>query len=167
MQSTWLHRLGNLTLTAYNEEYSDRSFEKKRSITHGFDDSPLRLNQYVARQNRWTSEEMRIRGEMLATRALDIWPSLTVSKESLREAKGAQLRASRGKIKNTRGDMDEVAGSLFDALQKRIESFDQEIIEVAAYRSVSYYNRNAEFFCEVLPRTRAYIGAPRNGRWRM
>ena len=30
VQETWLHTLGNLTLTGYNAEYSDRSFTKKR-----------------------------------------------------------------------------------------------------------------------------------------
>ena len=30
IQETWLHTLGNLTLTAYNAEYSDRSFVEKR-----------------------------------------------------------------------------------------------------------------------------------------
>ena len=31
IQAEWLHRLGNLTLTAYNEKYSDRSFHYKKT----------------------------------------------------------------------------------------------------------------------------------------
>ena len=31
----WLHRLGNLTLTAYNSRYSDRSFQEKENYPRG------------------------------------------------------------------------------------------------------------------------------------
>jgi hypothetical protein len=40
IQETWLHRLGNLTLTGYNAEYSDRSFDEKKAMPKGFNDSP-------------------------------------------------------------------------------------------------------------------------------
>jgi hypothetical protein len=33
VQQQWVHRLGNLTLTGYNPEYSDRSFEDKSLST--------------------------------------------------------------------------------------------------------------------------------------
>jgi uncharacterized protein with ParB-like and HNH nuclease domain len=46
VQEEWLHRLGNLTLTGYNPELSDRSFTDKRDHQEGgFRTSPLRLNQ--------------------------------------------------------------------------------------------------------------------------
>ena len=157
VHSIWLHRLGNLTLTAYNEKYSDMSFEKKKTISDGFNDSPLRLNQFVAKQNRWTAKEIRKRGKILARRALDVWPLLTVSEESLREATVVRLRASGGNIKSTRRDMDKAARKLFDALQEIVKAFDRSIIEVAAYRSVSYFSRNGEFFCEIVPRTRRIL----------
>jgi hypothetical protein len=32
VQETWLHTLGNLTLTAYNSDYSDRPFAEKRDM---------------------------------------------------------------------------------------------------------------------------------------
>jgi hypothetical protein len=47
VQETWLHRLGNLTLTGYNTEYSDRSFDEKKQMAKGFNDSPLRLNRHA------------------------------------------------------------------------------------------------------------------------
>ena len=39
VHKTWLHRLGNLTLTAYNSTYSNRPFEEKKTITGGFEQS--------------------------------------------------------------------------------------------------------------------------------
>jgi len=36
IQETWLHTLGNLTLTGYNVEYSDKAFVDKRDMEGGF-----------------------------------------------------------------------------------------------------------------------------------
>ncbi|GAA8099484.1 DUF262 and DUF1524 domain-containing protein [Helicobacter pylori] len=41
----YLHTIGNLTLTGYNQKYSNRSFQEKQGMEKGFKDSPLRLNQ--------------------------------------------------------------------------------------------------------------------------
>ncbi len=41
----YLHTIGNLTLTGYNQEYSNNSFQEKRDMEKGFKQSPLRLNQ--------------------------------------------------------------------------------------------------------------------------
>lgn len=40
IQKTWLDRLGNLTLTGYNSKYSDRPFDKKKTIPGGFARAP-------------------------------------------------------------------------------------------------------------------------------
>lgn len=70
----WLHRLGNLTLTAYNASYSNRPFEEKKTRAGGFNESAVRLNQFVREQSEWTAVQMEERGKLLAERALDIWP---------------------------------------------------------------------------------------------
>ena len=151
---TWLHRLGNLTLTAYNETYSNRPFDEKKSMGDGFSVSPLRLNQYVAKQDRWSSKEMKQRGKKLAKSALTIWSQLEVSKESLRLANVNRLRAQKSDIKGTRAGMDEVAREVFDEFRRRMLALNNGGIEVTRPKSVSYHNRNAAFVCEVLPRTR-------------
>ena len=156
-QETWLHRLGNLTLTAYNETYSDKPFEKKKSVRNGFNDSPLRLNQYVANQDRWTSEEMEARGALLANWALAIWCPLEVSERSLRRAKVNRLRDLQGEVEETRSGMDEVALAVFNEFRNRMQLLERSVIEVATPKSISYHNKNAEFVCEVLPRTHRII----------
>ena len=145
--------MGNLTLTAYNQRYSDRPFEDKKSVRNGFHDSPLRLNQYVAIQDRWTSEEMEARGALLAKRALTIWSRLGVSEMSLRRAKVNRLRGLQGDVKVTRAGMDAVALEIFDEFRSRMQSLEHPVIEVATPKSVSYHNSDAEFVCEVLPRS--------------
>lgn len=70
----WLHRLANLTLTAYNSKYSNSSFADKRDMEKGFRQSGLRLNTWIANQSKWTLEELENRSEMLVKNALIIWP---------------------------------------------------------------------------------------------
>lgn len=66
----FLHTLGNLTLTAYNSELSNDTFEKKRKRLV---DSHLELNKYFASVTRWTKEEIESRTEKLSIISAEIW----------------------------------------------------------------------------------------------
>ena len=46
-QEKFLHTLGNLTLTRYNSELSDRPFSFKKNVEGGFNHSPVWLNEYL------------------------------------------------------------------------------------------------------------------------
>ena len=70
----WLHRLGNLTLTAYNSKYSNNAFSEKRDMEKGFKQSGLRMNTWIASKDKWTLAEMQERSDMLVSKALSIWP---------------------------------------------------------------------------------------------
>ncbi|MEL6493279.1 MAG: DUF262 and DUF1524 domain-containing protein [Cyanobacteria bacterium J06621_3] len=85
IQSTYLHTLGNLTLTGYNPEYSDRTFPEKRDIEHGFKVSPLFLNQGLGQLEDWGEAEIQLRAEKLADWALQLWryPQVDVVNEEL------------------------------------------------------------------------------------
>ena len=69
----WLHRMANLTLTAYNSKYSNSSFEEKKTMKNGFEDSGIRMNTYIARKDKWTLLELEERSQYLVQRALEIW----------------------------------------------------------------------------------------------
>lgn len=49
IQKTYIHTIGNLTLTAYNSEMSDRPFMDKMNMPGGFKESALRLNAYLVK----------------------------------------------------------------------------------------------------------------------
>lgn len=89
---TWLHRLGNLTLTGYNGELSNRSFAEKREHDKGFKNCAARLNRYVRDQVAWTEDQMRERGQELAKRALEVWPYHNANVDLIREADLRELR---------------------------------------------------------------------------
>ena len=73
VQERYLHTIGNLTLTGYNPELSNRPFKVKQTIEGGFCDSPLRLNSYLAQQNKWDESTILERAKLLAEKALKIW----------------------------------------------------------------------------------------------
>lgn len=68
----YVHKLGNLTLTAYNPEMSNKLYaEKKEHI----DFSRLTLNRYFENIDEWkTEEQINARSKYLADIALKIWP---------------------------------------------------------------------------------------------
>ena len=72
---TWLHRLGNLTLTPtrYNSKYGNHPFAKKRDMEWGYHASPLRLNEGLRQAKKWDVEEIQQRGEYLANLATEVW----------------------------------------------------------------------------------------------
>ena len=73
IHGTWLHTLGNLTLTGYNSEYSDRPFAEKRDMPGGFKESPLKLNQGLGQAEEWNEDEIIKRGLVLAEVARAVW----------------------------------------------------------------------------------------------
>lgn len=72
-QKQWLHTLGNLTLTGYNTEYSDRPFTEKRDMTGGFKQSPLKLNTGLGQLDTWNETTIQERAGRLADQALAVW----------------------------------------------------------------------------------------------
>jgi len=69
----WLHRIANLTLTAYNSQYSNRSFTEKKTMQNGLDRSGIRMNTWIAKKDKWTLTELKKRSECLGEIALEIW----------------------------------------------------------------------------------------------
>lgn len=143
---TWLHRLGNLTLTAYNNTYSNRPFDEKKDIKGGFGESPVRLNKYVAEQEVWTVDEMRTRGANLAERALKIWPHHGADQAQLQEAEIRDLRNRAATSKSL--EMDVGVKRLLDATQQAIGELG-DVIKIVEHKSVCCYGPG--FFVELLP----------------
>ncbi|MGB4913474.1 MAG: DUF262 and DUF1524 domain-containing protein [Candidatus Dechloromonas phosphoritropha] len=152
IQETWLHRMGNLTLTGYNAEYSDRSFGDKKSMLRGFNDSPLRLNRFIREQARWTAEEIEARGKALAQQAVRVWPGLSVDMAAVRVAELEERRAAAAQYSIGTVGFDPEARGLFDAIRPHILALGEGVVELCGTKSVVY--RVYDHFLEILPRTR-------------
>lgn len=74
IQKTYLHTIGNLTLTGYNSELSDKSFIEKRDMPGGFRESAIRLNIVLQDLEHWNESEIKKRTERLIGKAKQIWP---------------------------------------------------------------------------------------------
>lgn len=152
IQDTWLHRLGNLTLTGYNAEYSDRPFDEKKTMLKGFNDSPLRLNRFIREQVRWTAAEVEARGKSLAQQAVKIWPGLSVDMDAVRAAELEEHRAAAAQYSIETVGFDSDARALFDVIRPHLLALGDDVVELCGAKSVVY--RVFDHFLEVLPRTR-------------
>ena len=151
VRETWLHRLGNLTLTGYNTEYSDRPFAEKKTIKGGFNDSPLRLNKFIREQERWAVAEMEKRGKDLAAKALTIWRPIVVDAEAVKTAELEDHKAQAARYNLDKLDFEK-SRPLFDALREQVLALGDDVIELCGPKSVTY--RVFDFFLEVIPRKR-------------
>lgn len=77
IQTRWLNSMANLTLTAYNSNYSNRKFEEKRDMENGFKDSGFRINSFVIQQDSWSEAQLAKREGLLKERFLELWPLIT------------------------------------------------------------------------------------------
>ncbi|MFR0600107.1 HNH endonuclease family protein [Lactobacillus equicursoris] len=75
----WDNRLANLTLTAYNSSYSNKSFHEKKTAEYGFDHSGFRLNDFLKNCDQWTEKELNERNELIKQSALKLWPMPTTN----------------------------------------------------------------------------------------
>jgi uncharacterized protein with ParB-like and HNH nuclease domain/predicted transport protein len=85
VQARYAHTLGNLTLTGYNSEYSDKPFIEKRDMKNGFASSPISLNENLRNATVWNEQTIQERAKALAIKALQIWPNLDFDLSRLKE----------------------------------------------------------------------------------
>jgi len=128
VHKTCLHTLGNLTLTRYNSELSDRPFREKRDMEGGFADSPLRLNKGLAKLETWNEQEIAKRAEALANQALEVWEYPRLSENVL--AKDHKKSSEHEGVTYTIDVHPELRGdllALFEELSKRIRNLDSSV----------------------------------------
>lgn len=73
MHSLYLHTLGNLTITGYNAEMSNKSFVEKVNGESGFKHSHLKLNESIAQSDVWNKKAIQRRTNILTDIILKIW----------------------------------------------------------------------------------------------
>ncbi|RVY64885.1 DUF262 domain-containing protein [Helicobacter pylori] len=131
----YLHTIGNLTLTGYNEKYSNNSFQEKRDMEKGFKQSPLRLNQSLKDLESFGEKEIEKRANDLADFALKIWTYPKLDAETLEKYKPKKEKkvydlSSYKFSSNSR--------ELFDILREKIKAFDEKITENFNQRYIAY-----------------------------
>jgi len=133
IHETWLHTLGNLTLTGYNSEYSDKPFIDKRDMPNGFKDSPIRLNQSLRDINSWNQTEIIKRGKQISQEALKVWALPELPDHILKKYKPAN-KTKNGYTIDDYPFLSPKSSSyvpkirtLFDELSKQVLALDQVV----------------------------------------
>lgn len=144
----YLHTIGNLTLTGYNEKYSNNSFQEKRDMEKGFKQSPLKLNQSLRDLEVFGEEQIKKRANDLADWALKIWTYPKLDAETLEKYK------QKGKREKKAYDLNFYKFSsnsreLFDILSKEIKALDERVTEKFNQEYISYmFDKN---FVDIVP----------------
>lgn len=156
----YLHTIGNLTLTGYNSEYSNNSFQEKRDMEKGFKQSPLRLNQSLKDLESFGEKEIEKRANDLADWALEIWTYPKLDAETLEKYKPKKEKKVYDLSSYKFGSHSR---ELFDILSKEIKALDERITEKFNQEYISYmFDKN---FVDIVVQTKdlkLYLNMPFN-----
>lgn len=126
VQQQWLHTLGNLTLTGYNAEYSDRAFANKRDREGGFKESPLRLNVGLGQIDAWNETTIHERAGRLAEQALTVWTAPSLDAATLAAYGPSKTPVTGGY------SLDDHPNLLIAGLREVFEAFRKEVLALDA-----------------------------------
>lgn len=118
VQKTYLHTIGNLTLTAYNSEMSDNPFMVKMDMEGGFKESALRLNAYLVKLTEWNEQHIKERAKLLADKAEEIWEYPEITDAELAPYQVEEKPAQKYTIDSY--DINAFTKTLFDMIDRRI-----------------------------------------------
>ncbi|MDB5475404.1 MAG: hypothetical protein JWP49_915 [Phenylobacterium sp.] len=148
--TNYRHTLGNLTLTGYNSEYSNRPFAEKRDMEGGFRESPMRMNAGLGQLESWTEKAIQDRAERLAALAVRVWAAPQLPADVL-EA----YRPNASIDGYTRADHPHLTGAmgdLFDKFRKEVLVLDPCVTEEFLKFYVAY--KAETNFVDVVPQAK-------------
>lgn len=152
IQKTWLHTLGNLTLTGYNSEYSDRSFIEKRDMVGGFRHSPLMVNRDLNQVEVWNELAISERAKRLAKRAVLVWESPKLDNLVLDSYRPKAKSISEYTIEDHPNLLVPEMRSLFEAFRTEVLALDPCVNEEFLKQYVAY--KAETNFVDVVPQAR-------------
>jgi uncharacterized protein with ParB-like and HNH nuclease domain/predicted transport protein len=151
VQETCLHTLGNLTLTGYNSEYSDRPFAEKRHMKGGFSESPLRLNAGLGALSAWNELEIERRADRLADQATRVWAAPRLEADIL-NAYRPEAASTAYTIQDHPFLENGVPRELFDAFRHEVRNLDPCVTEEFLKLYVAY--KAETNFVDVVPQAK-------------
>ncbi len=149
IRETWLHTLGNLTLTGYNPEYSDRPFPEKRDMSGGFRESPLRLNQGLAQVQVWNEAAIQERADRLAKQALGVWAAPDLPEDVLGRYRSTPGTQAAYTIEDHPYLVAGPMAGLFQTFRKKVLALDPCVTEEFLKYYVAY--KAETNFVDVVP----------------
>jgi len=152
IQQTWLHTLGNLTLTGYNSEYSDRPFTEKRDMDGGFKQSPLKLNDGLGQLEQWNEEAIKTRAGKLAGLAVRVWTGPQLDAAVLATYQPRQVSYEAYSIQDHPNLLAPSLHPVFEAFRKAVLALDPCVTEEFLKTYVAY--KAETNFVDVVPQAK-------------
>ena len=153
VQQQWLHTLGNLTLTGYNAEYSDRAFVDKRDMIGGFKESPLKLNAGLGQLDSWNDSTIQVRAGRLADQALAVWAAPKLDAATLAAYQPVKTPVNGGYTINDHPHLLTPAlRAVFEAFRKEVLALDACVTEEFMKLYVAY--KAETNFVDVVPQAK-------------
>jgi len=152
IHAQYLHTLGNLTLTGYNSEYSDRSFKEKRDMDGGFHQSPLRLNEGLGACERWNEQAIQQRADRLAEMAAKIWTAPKLPADILETYRNEGKEESEYSLADHPNLDGGITGELFDAFRAEVLALDECVREVILKLYIAF--KAETNFVDVVPQAK-------------
>jgi uncharacterized protein with ParB-like and HNH nuclease domain len=165
----YLHTLANLTLTGYNSEYSNRSYEDKMHLeikdkktgevqNVGFADSKLPINEWIAKHKIWNEDTLQERQGWWVKKLGRAWPLPSTSFQPVEEdtsiylleatdLKGRGVRSvtvfgEKNSVTTWAEALDTIAESIYDRNPDFIEKISNEewLSKMIRQDSSAFYN---------------------------
>lgn len=152
IQAQWIHTIGNLTLTGYNSEYSDKPFKEKRDMEGGFAKSPLKLNEGLGDiELIWNEDAIKNRGKRLSNQAIEIWKFPELERSILETYKAPKISNSNYTIDDHPNLLKSQNKKLFEEFRKEVLSLDSNVTEEFLKLYIAY--KAETNFVDIVPQS--------------
>ncbi len=152
IQQHYLHTIGNLTLTGYNSELSDKPFSEKLNMDGGFKNSPIFMNRSVvdiaSEVGKWDKKAIIKRAEILAEKARLIWKFPDVADDVIEKYMPKKVDTTEYSITSYEY-MKGGTLTLFKALEQQILNLDASVKR--EYKKLYIAFKSTTNFVDVVP----------------
>ncbi|MEL7647297.1 MAG: DUF262 and DUF1524 domain-containing protein [Sedimentibacter sp.] len=139
-QKNLLHTIGNLTLTGYNSEMSDKPFNVKQTIEGGFKKSHLRLNYNLGDLLKWDELEIKERADDLAEQAINIWEYPNVSQTEIDFYTKSEKKENTYTSIEHYPHMSDPIKTIYNELDRKLLNLDTYIFKEYKKHYIAYKN---------------------------
>jgi uncharacterized protein with ParB-like and HNH nuclease domain/predicted transport protein len=148
IHKNYLHTIGNLTLTGYNSELSNKSFIEKRDMEGGFKDSHIKLNHFLAGKSQWNEELIIKRAKELLNLSVNIWKYPNVT-ENIVELKNKIKQPKVYSLESHENLNLEPNKLLFEKIRAKILNIDSSVSEEPKKNYIAY--KSPSNFLNIVP----------------
>ena len=133
-----LHTIGNLTLTGYNSEMSNKAFKEKLDDPKGFRNSPLLLNESVRSKQTWDEAAIIERETFLINRLIEIFPEFPVNETILNMYRKNNDEGDNEEYSIDQFEMPDDIFDLYQKLNQRILILNSQVVEEVKKLYIAY-----------------------------